>query len=176
MFGKREFAARSTQPIDHLNGHDIRRADRFLALRDMPVNDLVELEVAPKPMGQPDVAERPRIGPPHRFQADPYDVRVVRQLDVVIVGEQTELTPISLPVVKDDGTLPAACLVVVQFPEMCDDSLPRPGLGADALHQRVVSVRLAVPGAVIAPEEHGRLRRPDRMTRSDYEIKIQTKT
>jgi hypothetical protein len=86
---------------------------------------------------------------------------------------RSELSSVSLPVVEYDGTLPPACLVVVQLSEMGDDPQSGSGLGAHTPDQRVVGVRLAGPGAVVAPVKHDGLRRPDRMTRSDHGIKIQ---
>ena len=101
----------------------------------MPVDDLVELKVTPQPMGEPDVAEGTSIGPSHRFQADSYDVGIVRQYDVFVVGKHADLTSVSLPVVKYDATLPAAFLVVVELAEIGDEPLSGPGLGADTFHQ-----------------------------------------
>ena len=80
-----------------------------------------------------------------------------KEADVLVVGEETELTVFSLLVVKHDGSLPTAFLVVVELAEMGDDALSRSGLGADAFHQGVVGMRLAVFGAVVASQEHDRL-------------------
>ena len=48
-------------------------------------------------------------------------------------------------------------LVVVQFAEVGDDMLPRPGLGARALDQGVVGVGLAVLVAGVSTQEHAGL-------------------
>jgi hypothetical protein len=122
----------------------------------MSIDDFVELEIPPQPEAQPDIAERTRVGPSHGFQADPHDIRIVWQVDVLVVGEEPELTTVSLPVVKHDGALPTPFLVVVELTEIGDHTLSRPGLGADALHQSVIRMRLAVLGAVIASQEHDR--------------------
>ena len=47
---------------------------------------------------------------------------------------------VALAVVKDGGALPAALLIGVEFAQVSDDLLPRPGLGALALDQREVGV------------------------------------
>ena len=110
----------------------------------MAVDDVVEAEELPQPACQPDIAEAAGVGPADRSQADADDVGIVGQGDVFVVGEEAELLDIALAVVKDDGALPAAFLVVVEFAQMGDDALPRPGIGANAFDQGVVGVRLAV--------------------------------
>src|SRR5271165_5214666 len=106
--------------------------------------------MSPQPEPQPEVAEPARICPPHGSQADPDDVGIIGQVNLVIVREETDLTILSLPIVKQDGALPAAFLVVVEFPQMGDDPLSWPGLGANAFHQGVVGVCLALFGAAVA--------------------------
>jgi hypothetical protein len=69
---------------------------------------------------------------------------------LLVVREETELTTFPLPVVKQDSALPAALLVVVEFAQVGDDPLSRPGFGADAFDQGVIGMRLAVFGAVVA--------------------------
>ena len=71
---------------------------------------------------------------------------------MLVVGEEPELTTVSLPVVKHDGALPTPFLVVVELTEIGDHPLSWPGLGADALHQSVIGMRLAILGAVIASQ------------------------
>ena len=139
-----EFRARRAQAVDHLDGHDIGGTNGLFALGNMSVDDLVELEMSPEPESQPDVAELARVGPPHGFQADPDDVGIVGQGDLVVVGEEAELTIFALPVVEHDGALPTAFLVVVELAEMGDDALSRSGLGANAFDHGVVGMRLAV--------------------------------
>ena len=123
----------------------------------MPLDDRVEVEMPPEPEAQPDVAERTRIGSTYGFQADPHDIGIVRQVDVLVIGEEPELTTVSLPVVKHDGALPTPFLVVVEFAEIGDHPLSWPGLGANAFYQGVVGMGLAVLGAVVASQEHDRL-------------------
>ena len=82
------------------------------------------------------------MGPPHGFQADPDDVGIIWQADLLVVREETELTIFSLSIVKHDGALPAAFLVMVELAQVGDDPLSWPGLGAYAFHQGVVGVRL----------------------------------
>ena len=74
--------------------------------------------------------------------------------DGVVVGEQAQLLGVALAVVEDDGALPAAFLVGVEFAEVGDDVLARPGVGANALDQGEVGVLLAGLGADVAAEEH----------------------
>ena len=150
MLGQCELRARLTEAVDHLDGHDIGRTNGLLALRDVSLEDLVELEVTPQPEPQPDVAESARIGPTHRFQADPDDVGIIGQVDLLVVREEAELTIFSLSIVKHDGALPAAFLVMVELSQVGDDPLSWPGLGANAFHQGVVGVCLAVIGAAVA--------------------------
>src|ERR1019366_6529085 len=61
------------------------------------------------------------------------------------------------PIVENDGALPAAFLIVIELAQMRDDALAWPGIGAHALDERVVRVKLAVLGAAIASEKHGDL-------------------
>ena len=126
-------------------------------LGNMPVDDLVEVEELPEPQGQPDVAEAAGIGPAHGVQADLHDVRIIGQGDGLGIGEETELPVFALAIVKDDRALPASFLVVVEFAEVGDGVLSRPGLGANTLDQGVVGVGLAVLGAVVASQKHDRL-------------------
>ena len=155
-----EFAAGAAEAIDDLDGHDVGGPDRFLALGDVAVDDLVEVEELPEPQAQPDIAEAAGIGPAHRAQADPHDIGIIGQGDGLGIGEEAELPGIALAVVKDDGALPASFLVVVEFAEVGDDVLARPRLGAHALDQGVVGVGLAVFGAGVSPQEHRRLLAP----------------
>ncbi len=74
---------------------------------------------------------------------------------MVVVGEEAQLLGLALAVVEDDGALPAAFLVVVEFAEVGDDVLAWPGLGAHALDERVVAVLLAFLGPGVATQEHG---------------------
>ena len=150
VLGQCELRARLTEAVDHLDSHDIGRTNGLLALRDVALEDLVELEVPPQPEPQPDVAESARIGPTHRFQADPDDVGIIGQVDLLVVREEAELTIFSLSIVKHDGALPAAFLVMVELSQVGDDPLSWPGLGANAFHQGVVGVRLAVIGTAVA--------------------------
>ena len=154
VLGQGEFAAGAAEAIDDLDGHDVGGPDRFLSLGDVAVDDLVEVEELPEPQSQPDVAEAARIGPAHRVEADPHDVGIIGQGDGLGIGEEAELPVFPLAVVKDDGALPASFLVVVEFAEVGDDVLARPGVGAHALDQGVVGVRLAVLGAGVAAQEH----------------------
>ena len=87
MLRQGELAAGPAQAIDHLDGHDVGRTNGFLSLWQMSVNDLVEVKKLPEPKCQPDVTEPSRICPADRAQADPYNVRIVRSRDLVIVRE-----------------------------------------------------------------------------------------
>jgi hypothetical protein len=72
----------------------------------------------------------------------------------LVVGKETEFLRLALAVVEDDGALPASFLVVIEFAEVGDDVLSRPGVRADALDEREIDVGLPVLGAAIASEEH----------------------
>ena len=144
MFGQSKFAAGAAETIDHLDGHDVGRPHCFFALGDVTLDDLVEAEEFPEPESQPDVTESASVGPADRTQPDAHDVGIIWNRDLIVIGEEAELLRIALAVVDDHGALPAMLLVVVQFAEIGDDMLPRPGLGARALDQGVVGVGLAV--------------------------------
>ena len=146
MLGQGEFAARLAQAIDDLDGDDVGGADRLLAGRHVAVDDGVEPKQLPQPTGQPDIAEAAGVGPADVVDADADDVGIVGQRRSFIIGKKSQLLGIALAVVKDDGALPAAFLVGIEFAQMGDDVLPRPGFGANAFDEGKVSVRLAVLG------------------------------
>ena len=173
MLGQGELAAGRAEAIDDLDGHDVGGPDGFFALGHMAVDDLVEVEELPEPEGQPDIAEAAGVGPADRAEANAHDIGIVGQGDVLVVGEEAELLGVALAVVKDDGALPASFLVVVEFAEVGDDVLARPGLGAHALDQGVVGVGLAVFGAGVAAQEHERLLVP---TRPGGRVQFKVKT
>ena len=108
MFGQRELAARLTQTVDDLDGHDVGGSNGFLALRHMTVDDVVQAEELPQPACQPNVAESARVGPRNTAQANTHDVGIVGQGDVFVLGKETELLGVSLAVVKNDSPLPAS--------------------------------------------------------------------
>lgn len=61
---------------------------------------------------------------------------------------------VALAIVEDNGALPAGFLVGIEFAEVGDDLLARPGIGADTLDERKVGVLFAGLGANVAAEEH----------------------
>jgi hypothetical protein len=150
MLRQCEFAARGAQAVDDLDGHDVRRADCLFSLGNVAVDDLVEVEELPEPQAQPDIAEAPGVGPADRVQADAHEVGIIGKGRGLGVGEEPQLLVFALPVVKDHGALPASFLIMVEFAEVGDDLLARSGLGAHALDQAVVGVRLAVFGPSVA--------------------------
>ena len=77
MLGQGELAAGAAEAIDDLDGHDVGRPHRLLALGQVTVDDLVEVEELPEPECQPDVAEAAAVGPADRAQADAYDVGII---------------------------------------------------------------------------------------------------
>src|SRR5512135_1242288 len=89
-----------------------------------------------------------------------YNLGIIGQGYGLGIGEEAELPVFALSVVKDDGALPASFLVVVEFAEVGDDVLSGPRLGAHALDQSVVGVRLPVFGPSVSPQEHRRLLAP----------------
>jgi hypothetical protein len=70
------------------------------------------------------------------------------------VGKETELLGLALAVVEDNGALPAALLVVVNFAKVGEHLLAGTGGGTNALDQGIVGVLLAVFGPSVAAEEH----------------------
>jgi hypothetical protein len=68
----------------------------------MPVDHLIELELAPEPAAQPNVAEATRMGPAHGYEADPNDIGIIGQVALIVVREQTPLAIFSLSIMKDD--------------------------------------------------------------------------
>ena len=154
VLGQGELAARRAQTIDDFDGHDIGGPNGLLARRDVPLHDGVEIEQVPQPVSQKDIAEAASVGPADLFHADANDIRVVGQGHRVIVGKQAQLLSVALAIVEDDGALPTAFLVGVEFAEIGDDLLAWPGVGANALNQSEVGVLLAGLGADVAAEEH----------------------
>ena len=110
----------------------------------MTVGNVVEFEIPPQPESQPDVTEPLRIGPPYGFQAVPDDVRIIGQVNLVVVREEPELTIFSLTIVKHDGASPAAFLVLVESSQVGDDPLSWPSLGADAFHKFPISANYGI--------------------------------
>ena len=90
-------------------------------------------------------------------QAHTDDVGIVGKSHIVVVGKKAQLLDIALAVVKDDGALPTAFLLAIEFAEMSDDALTRPSIGADALDEGIVSERFAILDAAMASEKHGGL-------------------
>ena len=154
VLGQGELAARLAEAIDDFDGDDVGGRHGLFALRHMAVDDVVEAEVLPQPACQPDIAEAAGVGPADFAQANADDIGIVGQRNVVVVGKESELLGIALAVVKDDGALPAAFLIVIEFAQMSDDVLARPGVGAHALDEGIVGVRLAVLGAAVASQKH----------------------
>ena len=154
MLSQGELATGAAQAIDDLDRHDIGWPNRLLPLGHMAIHDLVEMEEFPEPQTQVDVAEPACIGPTDRTQADPHHVGIIRDWDLVILGEEAELLVVPLAIVDADGALPASLLVVVEFAEISDDVLPRSGFGAYALDEGVVSMSLAVFSPGVASQEH----------------------
>jgi hypothetical protein len=79
---------------------------------------------------------------------------------VLVFGKEPQLLGVALAVVENDGALPTAFLIVIEFAEVSDDALPRTGSGADALDESIVGMGLALFGALIASQKHPRLLGP----------------
>ena len=60
---------------------------------------------------------------------------------MLVVRKQPQLLGLPLAVVRHARPVPPPLLIVVQFAQVGHDMLPRPGLGANALDQRVVRDR-----------------------------------
>src|SRR5271157_6606846 len=127
--GQSQLAAGAAEAIDHLDGHDVGRSNRLLTLGQMAVDDLVEAKELPKPESQPDVTESASVGPADRTQSDAHDIGVIWNRNSIVIWEEAELLGIALAVVDDHGALPTTLLVVVQFAEVGNHVLARPGLG-----------------------------------------------
>jgi hypothetical protein len=108
----------------------------------------------PEPACQPNIAKAAGIGPRDPAQANAHHVGIIGQSDVLVFGEEPQLLGVALAVVENDGTLPTAFLIVIEFAEVSDDSLPRSGIGAYALDESIVSMGLALFGPLIASQEH----------------------
>jgi hypothetical protein len=125
--------------------------DTTLLVWQVAGHDVIQVEVVPQPACQPHIPEAARIGPGHGVEPDADDIGVVRKGNVVLVREEPELPAFALAVVKDHGALPAAFLVVVEFAEVGDRMLAWASIGADALDEGVVGVRLTVFPSERAP-------------------------
>ena len=109
---------------------------------------------------KPDIAELAGVGPADLTETDANDVRIIGQRNVAVFGKEAQLLSIAVAVVKDDRALPAAFLIVIEFAQVSDDALPRAGSGANALDQRIISMRLALLGTMVASEKHPCLQDP----------------
>ena len=109
---------------------------------------------------KPDIAELAGVGPANLTETDANDVRIIGQRNVAVFGKEAQLLSIAVAVVKDDRALPAAFLIVIEFAQVSDDALPRAGSGANALDQRIISMRLALLGTMVASEKHPCLQDP----------------
>jgi hypothetical protein len=118
--------------------------ERKPLLGDVTLDELGEAEEFPEPESQPAVTKSASVGPADRTHPDAYDIGIIWNRELILIGEEAELLRIDLSFVDDDRAVPTMLLVVVQFAEIGDDVLPRPGLGSRALHQCVVGVGLAV--------------------------------
>jgi hypothetical protein len=157
VLGEGELAAGLTEAVDDFDGHDVGGRDGFFALGEMLADAVIEADELPEPACQPDIAELSGVGPADVAEADADNVGVIGQGNVVVVGEEAELLRIAVAVVEDDGALPAAFLIVIEFAEVSDDALPRSGLGADAFDEGVVGVDFALFRSLVTSQEHLRL-------------------
>ena len=119
----------------------------------------------PQPACQPDIAEAATVAPTDRVQTNADDVGIGRQRNAVILGKESKLLGIALPIVKGDSSLPSTFLVMIQFTQMGNDILSRSEVCADTLDERVVDVLLAILCSAVATKEHRLLLVPDKMTR-----------
>ena len=154
MLGDGELAARLAEAIDDFNGQHVGGRHGFFALGDVAAHDVVQADELPQPACQPDVAKLAWIGPDNLAQTHAHDIGLVEQGEVLVVGEQTQLLGIALSVVKDDGALPAPFLIVIEFTQVSDDTLSRPGSGTNALDERVVAVSFTLLGPLVASQKH----------------------
>ena len=160
VLGERKLAAGLAQTIDDLDGHDVDRAYGFFALGHLAVDDVVQAEELPEPACQPNIAKAAGIGPGDLTEANAHHIGIIGQSKVLVFGEEPQLLSIALAVVKNDGALPTAFLLVIEFAEVSDDSLPWPSIGAHALDESIVGMGLALFGPLIASQKHSCLLGP----------------
>ena len=84
-------------------------------------HDLVQVQGAPQPPSQPNIAEATAIGPADRVQADAHDLSILRRRGRLVLREERQLFGLAVPVVEGDGALPASFLLRVEFAEMRHD-------------------------------------------------------
>ncbi len=149
VLGEGELAAGLAQAVDDLDGHHVGRSHCFLALRHMAGDDVVQAQVVPQPARQPDIAEATGVAPADGAQANAGDIGIVVQRHVLQIGKEAQLLSFALAVVKNHGALPAPFLSAVEFAEVSNDVLTRPGLGAETFDESIIGVGLAVLAAAV---------------------------
>jgi hypothetical protein len=139
----------------------------------MVLDDLIQAEELPSRESQPDVAEPAAVSPADRTQSDAHDIGVIRNPNLIVIGEEPELLGISLAVVDDHGPLLTALLIMIPLAQIGNDMLTRSGLGTYTFDQYIVDVGFAVLLAYRAAQEHAGLLSTT-MTQGRHKIKVQT--
>ena len=68
----------------------------------MTGDDRVEPHMVPQPACQPDITEAAAVAPADRVQTNADDVGIGRQRNAVILGKESKLLGIALPIVNND--------------------------------------------------------------------------
>lgn len=153
--------ARLAEVVDDFDGDHVGGTYRLE--RHVAIDDSVEFKQFPQPAGHIHIAETAGVGPGDVAHARVDDIGIVGEGDGIVIGEVAKLLRVALAVVKNDGALPAAFPVGVEFAEVGDELLARPRLGADALDESEVPVLRASLGTRVLAERHRGLPDPWRM-------------
>ncbi len=153
MLGDVQFARRLAEAAeDQHQGHQ-RPGDFFAAVGKRAVEKVLQAQLLDKLQSQPRPAEVAAVFHAHAFDIDfdPVGPRVVEEL--FLAGFR----------VAFGGVLDAQPMRFIELPEIGDDALSRPALGAIRLHQRPVGVSLSVLPAITRANEHARIVALDRL-------------
>ena len=150
-----ELAARIDQPVHHEQLQHLRPTDFLAARRQMPLPEMIQLQLTPEFAAQPTVAEGPRAPQLHFAQLDLDGIQGIKR-DRPVFGKQTQCRRALLALVEDfQGLAPGGLLAVVDLTQIqhaaLDDSA---GLQAAAFLDAVVAVFLAVLRSPMASQEH----------------------
>ena len=152
-----EFAARGAEPVDGQQFDHLGPVFRPPVMGQMGGEELVELEFLKEAAPQPIVPEL--TGPPHAqgTEQDFADIGRLRR-GTLGIGEQTPLKALSVLLQHFNGPLPLLDLGGVEFAQVEDAPLANASAGeANALGQGIIDMALAVLGADVALEVHGRI-------------------
>ena len=124
----------------------------FVAHRHEFRKRFVQLQQAPQPQGQPDVAEVPQPVPLNLLELDRHRLVVSRVVVVRRIEERRLGT--RFPVQPPAQLCPPAPLALLQFAQVRDHPMPRAPGRAVGFHQRPVGVTFDVLASFEAFEKH----------------------